>query len=510
MSYKPFPRQQEAIDKMVTFLNSKSKKKGIFVYPTSFGKSILISNVASKFPDKYFINVTNNKELLRQNYEKFLSYGFEASLCSKSLNSNEVGRITFATIGTLAKHVNFFKDKEVIILDDECQEGSKVGSQLDKFIKGVKNCKLIGTTATPFRLSANMQGSVLKMMNRDRTCIYSSIEDIVQIQEVVADKRWTPLVYKIRSVDQQDLKLNSSGSDYTNESVKKFNESNDTISKCIREIEQLLKEGRKSILVSVPFIEDARQLEAKLDCCRAVYSGMDNKERDKVIEDFKSLKIKVVAQVQILSVGFDHVLLDALVMAKPSNSLTFVYQLLGRLVRIHPDKKDAVVIDLSGNCDKFGRIEDITIENNDYTGGWAAFSGDRLLTNYPLGNQVVPTRKSLQQSKKREEQVLFFPAEDRKTDSIEIYFGKFKGKTVKEVYKENKSYLAWLASNKEFNWYGEKGQALKKEIFEILKLEYEEPKPIAPKPSYNSPAPVKEILEQHTNKFDFNSLKDLF
>ena len=224
MSYTPRKRQQEAIDKMVSFVNSKTTKKGLFIYPTSFGKSIVIANVDSKFPDKYFINVTTSKELLKQNYEKFCSYGYQASICSASLNSKEVSKITFATAGTLISQIDFFKDKDVIILSDEAHIGSKKGSQLFKFLSAVKKSKLIGTTATPLRLKAGMGSSQLKMMNRDRDCFYNSIEDVVQIEEVVNDNYWSKLIYQIEEVDESSLKLNESGTDFTDASLKVFSE----------------------------------------------------------------------------------------------------------------------------------------------------------------------------------------------------------------------------------------------------------------------------------------------
>ena len=114
MSYTLRPRQIEAVNKIEEFIKTKSNH-GLFVYPTSFGKSLVISAIAQKYQDKYFINVTNNKELLRQNYEKYTSYGLEASLCSASLKEVSVGKVTFATIGTLVKFVDFFKDKEVVL-----------------------------------------------------------------------------------------------------------------------------------------------------------------------------------------------------------------------------------------------------------------------------------------------------------------------------------------------------------------------------------------------------------
>ena len=471
MNYTLRPRQLEAVNKIDTFITNTKKNHGIFVYPTSFGKSLVIANIASKYPEKYFINVTNSKELLKQNYEKYTSYGFEANICSASLGEVGVGKVTFATIGTVVKFVDFFKDKDVIILDDECQEGSASGSQLHSFVKQLKNYKLVGVTATPFRLSQGMEGTSLKMMNRDRKCIYKSIEDVVQISEVVEQNYWSKLIYDVKNVDEEDLKLNTSGTEFTDDSIQKFKEVNDINNRLIQEIQDLISKGRKSILVSVPFISDAQEISSKLDICRAVYSGMDTKDRDNIISDFKSLKLKVVVQCRILSVGFDHPELDAIIMAKPTNSLTFYYQYLGRGVRIHPDKKDCVVVDFSGNFRRFGKIETLSIENSDLTKGWAVFNEDMLLSNYPLNTNNRPTKKSLLAKLKREQDKTSL----NEDDSL-FYFGKYKDKKVSDVMKENKSYLTWLLDQKDFNWYGENGRKLKQSIQKQLGVFLEDEK----------------------------------
>ncbi len=487
MSYTLRPRQEEAVNKIDTFITNSKKNHGLFVYPTSFGKSLVISNLASKYPNKYFINVTNSKELLKQNYEKYTSYGFEAEICSASLNSKNVGKVTFATITTLSKFVKFFEDKEVIIIDDEAQEGSKTGSQLHSFVKQLKNYKLVGVTATPFRLSQGMEGTSLKMMNRDRSCIYKSIEDVVQISEVVEQNYWSKLLYEVKDVDEESLQLNTTGTEFTDDSIQKFKEENDINNRVVEEIEQLLSQGRKSILVSVPFISDAQEIALKLDSCEAVYSGMDTKDRDRIIDSFKSLKLKVIVQCRILSVGFDHPQLDAIIMAKPTNSLTFYYQYLGRGVRIHPDKKDCVVVDLSGNFKRFGKIETISIENSELTKGWAVFNEDMLLSNYPLNTTNRPTKKSLQVK-------LNWEIESTKDSSSDLtfYFGKYKDKKISEVMKENKSYLTWLLDQKDFNWYGDRGTKLKECIEKNLGV-------FVQKYKINSVTTSKEVLNNYTN-----------
>jgi DNA repair protein RadD len=474
MSYTLRPRQEEAVFKIDRFISETKKNHGLFVYPTSFGKSLVIANMASKYPNKYFINVTNSKELLKQNYEKYTSYGFEAEICSASLNSKNVGKVTFATITTLSKFVKFFEDKEVIIIDDEAQEGSKTGSQLHSFVKQLKNYKLVGVTATPFRLSQGMEGTSLKMMNRDRSCIYKSIEDVVQISEVVEQNYWSKLLYEVKDVDEESLQLNTTGTEFTDNSIQKFKEENDINNRVVEEIKQLLSQGRKSILVSVPFISDAQEIALKLDSCEAVYSGMDTKDRDRIIDSFKSLKLKIIVQCRILSVGFDHPQLDAIIMAKPTNSLTFYYQYLGRGVRIHPDKKDCVVVDLSGNFKRFGKIETISIENSELTKGWAVFNEDMLLSNYPLNTNNRPTKKSLLSKLKWEQS----KKEQSVSEEVKFYFGKYKDKSVSEVLKENKSYLTWLLDQKDFNWYGDNGRRLKQSIQRHLGVFLEEEKEI--------------------------------
>ena len=507
MSYILRPRQLEAVNKIDEFILNSKKNHGIFVYPTSFGKSLVISSLASKYPDKYFINVTNSKELLKQNYEKYTSYGFEAQICSASLNSKEVGRVTFATITTLSKFIDFFKDKDVVIVDDEAQEGSATGSQLSEFVKKLKNYKLVGVTATPFRLSQSMEGTSLKMMNRDRSCIYKSIEDVVQISEVVEQNYWSKLLYDIKDVDEENLTLNTSGTEFTDDSIQKFKEVNDINNRLVEEIKDLISKGRKSILVSVPFISDAQEISSKLDVCEAVFSGMDTKDRDRIINDFKSLKLKVIVQCKILSVGFDHPQLDAIVMAKPTNSLTFYYQYLGRGVRIHPDKKDCIVVDLSGNYKRFGKIETISIENSELTKGWAVFNDDMLLSNYPLNTNNRPTKKSLLAKLQWEKSLKESKNNTSETD-IKFYFGKYKDKSVADVMKENKSYLTWLLDQKDFNWYGDSGRRLKQSIEKHLGVFLEEEKAIV---KNFKVIDNKSILENYTNSIKtINDLKELW
>lgn len=479
MSFKPFSRQQEAIDKMRSFINSKTTKKGLFVYPVAFGKSIVIANIAQKFPEKLFINICPNKELTKQNYDRYCSYGYEASICSASLGSNKIGQVTFATIGTIKKYIEFYKDKEVVIVNDEAQNFALRGSQLDKFIKSIKKCKVVGTTGTPVRLASSMQGTSLKMMNRMRACFYNSIEDVVQISEVIEDKRWSKLIYEVENVDESNLELNTQGTEYTLKSLKQFTEVNDIITKAKLSIEKLIEEGRKSVLVYMPFIDDAELLGVAVPEAGVLHSKIANNKRTQLVENFKSGKLKVLINCLILVEGFDYPELSAIVMCRPTNSINQYYQALGRLTRVHPNKKDGKIVDISGNFNKFGKIEELTFENLEYY-GWGMFNGKgELLTDFPLSAKVRPTKKSLKESWEKEQRIKteINRLEEENKNPI-FYFGMFKGKKLWDIAKTKdakrlKNYCSWLVdSNKKgkFKFYGDQGIALKKGIYEYLKL----------------------------------------
>ena len=98
----------------------------------------------------------------------------------------------------------------------------------------------------------------------------------------------------------------------------------------------------------------------------------------------------------------------------------------------------------------------MSIENSDLTKGWAVFNEDMLLSNYPLNTNNRPTKKSLLAKLKREQDKTSL----NEDDSL-FYFGKFLNKRVSEVLKKDRNYLTWLLENKDFKWYGNKGNELK-------------------------------------------------
>ena len=98
-----------------------------------------------------------------------------------------------------------------------------------------------------------------------------------------------------------------------------------------------------------------------------------------ILRKFKSGEIKVVANVGVLTTGFDYPELDTIVLARPTMSLALYYQMVGRAIR--PCKgKDGWIVDLCGTYKRFGKVEDLVL-TEPKKGQWQIESNGKQLTN---------------------------------------------------------------------------------------------------------------------------------
>ena len=383
MKYQLRDYQQRASNAAVTFFNEKNKgHNGLIILPTGAGKSLVIADIASRI-DEPLIVLQPSKEILEQNYNKLVSYDvFDCSIYSASLNRKEINRITFATIGSVMNHCNDF-DRFHYVIIDECHLVNPSEGMYKSFIEAVEGRKVVGLTATPFRLGQTIDpktinwkvpqyGSILKFITRTRPRIFDRVLYFAQVKELLDRGYLAQLRYfdmeKIEGgrLKMDNVKLNTTGADYDEKSLKAEFERADFYEYTLKIINRLLhpKNGtpRNGILVFTKFVEDAERLTWDLDgICEMVSGTTPKKEREAILERFKSGETKVVANVGVLTTGFDYPALDTIILARPTMSLALYYQMVGRAIRPFPGK-DGWVIDLCGTVSKFGAVEDLTID----------------------------------------------------------------------------------------------------------------------------------------------------
>lgn len=394
--YKPKftlrPYQREASDAAVIFFRDEEEKNALIIAPTGCGKSLIIADIAYRLGGNILI-LQPSAEILKQNYAKMQSYGVEdIAIYSASCGSKDIARITFATIGSIIRHKEDFAKFGAVIIDEADVCNAKEGMYVD-FISRIK-CKVLGLTATPYRLSsqqgklingmfkpcafdkkrphdpARVNRSIEKMLTGTRPRIFHKIIYQVPIQTLLEQGFLARLhYYSLKTINMNNVRRNSTGLDYDDRSL--FTEMQracftEQLAGIVRRVlnPKKTEDKRTGVLVFVRYIEQAVELCRLIPGCAMVSGETPKKEREKILADFKGGKIKVLANVGILVCGFDFPALDTIVFARPTMSLRVWYQSVGRIIRPYEGKK-GWVIDLGGNLERFGRVEDLHLTNDE-------------------------------------------------------------------------------------------------------------------------------------------------
>ena len=265
-------------------------------------------------------------------------------------------------------------------------------------------------------------------------CSLSSYLHVSQIQDIVKLGYWTPLEYQSYDFDTGALVYNSSGAEYTNDSIARSYENQNIGNKIVKKIAEL--QNRKSILVAVPTIEQATNLAKRIPSAAVVHGGTPKDERRRIIEEFRNQQIRVIVQVNVLTVGFDYPELDCLITGRPTASISWWYQFVGRGTRIHDNKKDCLVVDFVGSVEKFGKVEALYYKQ-DGDENWELYGENKKqITGIPMHEIGIHLEGGINLSEKRNE--------EGEIEKVYMTFGKYSGKPVASVPPY---YRKWLLDN---------------------------------------------------------------
>lgn len=384
MEYKLRYYQQEGVDKAVDFLRSKTQGNAIEVFPTGAGKSLIIANIAVKLGEPILV-FQPSKEILEQNYAKCQSLGLvPCAIFSASAGRKELDTITFCTIGSVIRHLDLLRGYKYALIDEcHCVNSKNSDTQYNTLIRTL-GLKVVGLTATPYRLHTNSFGTQLKFLTRTRPRIFSHVIHVTQVQELVKQGFLAKMeYYSLRKLNTDNLQVNSTGADYTDKSVKEEYRRSNFYGGIEEVVNRLRKVGRNRILVFTKFIEEAEYLTQRIPRCEIVTGDTPKAERERKLREFKDGTIEVVCNVGVLTTGFDYPALDTVVMARPTRSLSLWYQIVGRAIRPYEGKR-AWCVDLCGTYDRYGAVENLELREDKY--GWAVWDAlhNRQLTNVNL------------------------------------------------------------------------------------------------------------------------------
>lgn len=365
--------QREAINSFYDNFNDNDSQ--LIVVPTGAGKSLIQSHIANDAAvgGARVLCVTHRAKLIKQNYENFhkifprsdiITGIYSAELKRKEKNS----QILFASIQSIGK-------KEMPIFDliiiDEAHLVPLVGSGLYlQFIEKqrLKNnkIKILGLTATPYRLDGGVLINQEKKTNREAGLfdkksykyIFDRVIYNVNMIDLISDGFLANLRNKILPNEISTKKISVRRGEFDEKEVE--NEFLSNIDKICLDVKEKTVD-RKKVLIFAATQKLADIIAGKIGC-NVYHSGLQGPEKEKNLRDFETGAEKYFVNVNILTTGFDFPAIDAIVLIRATLSVSLYIQMVGRGSRLAPDKVDCLILDYGGNIRRFGAINDPKIK----------------------------------------------------------------------------------------------------------------------------------------------------
>ena len=338
------PYQREAIDAVLE-ARRKGVRRMVITLPTGAGKTVIFAHLA-RLAKRQVLVLAHREELLFQAREKL-----ERSLQGAGVVAIERGadrapvdaKILVCSIRSLHEErlARVLQGRDIgLVIYDEChhaaaEDNLRVLTQLGVFAPEWTGT-LLGFTATTGRGDGKGLDTVFQRI------VYSR-----SLPELIEQGYLAPL-RGFRVGTSADLgRLSPGGNDYREDELAEAIDIEERNALVARSIQELARD-RRTIAFCVT-VNHAMNLSRALNVIGVpagiVHGAMPSDVRQKALADFREGHTQVLTNVGVLTEGFDDPGVSCVAMARPTRSDGLYAQCVGRGTRLHPDKKNCLVLD---------------------------------------------------------------------------------------------------------------------------------------------------------------------
>lgn len=358
--------QREAVDAVWNHLYHKEGNP-LVALPTGTGKSLVVATLAEEALVKYraqsLLMLTHRQELVAQNAKQLVRYWPTApvGIVSAGLRKKELGRaVTFAGIQSIHKLAPELGPVNLCLVDECHLVPEKDGTMYRDFFGQLLDVnpfmRIAGLTATPYRT-----GLGLLTMGGVFTDICYDLTSRDNFNKLLREGFLAPLVPRETATELDVTGVATRNGDFVEAALQAAVDKESITRAAVEETVRLGAE-RKKWLIFASGVEHAEHIcEALIahGVPAAVVTGkLGSKEREQILADYASGKLRALVNNNVLTTGFDAPDLDLIVMLRPTLSTALWVQMLGRGTRPCPGKRDCLVLDFARNTPRLGPIND--------------------------------------------------------------------------------------------------------------------------------------------------------
>lgn len=374
--------QKDAVDAVIAHVK-KRLSPCLIECATGSGKSLIVAELAKFFsgaaPSKRVLCIAPSKELVEQNAAKYALTGNQSSVyCAsagkKCLRSQVIFASPQSALGTIDKIAHM--GVSAIIIDEAHGMTNTMKKLIDSVlsytIKGKlvnDKCRIIGMTATPYRMGTgyiyaiDSAGEEEINLDEDRAIepFYSKLLYRITAGELVNESFLSQVKIgdSSDSYDTSTLETDKFGR-FSAKSVEKTFSGN---TKTERIIQRVIDNSvnKMGVMIFAATISHAEEIASYLPSgeVEVITGKLKKKERDDKIERFKVQGYKYIVNVDILTTGFDAPHVDYVVIMRATESASLFQQIIGRGLRLHDDKEYCLISDFAENIERHKLQSDI-------------------------------------------------------------------------------------------------------------------------------------------------------
>ena len=356
--------QREAIDALYRYFEVNDGNP-LIVMPTGTGKSRVMAGFLEEiyrtWPDSRVLCLTHVRELIIQNYGalKEAWHDAPAGVYSAGLNRREMdAQILFAGIQSIHRKAYEVQQCDLVLIDEAHLIGRKDGGMYKRFLTDMMAInpamKVIGLTATPYRLDSGM-------LHEGADRIFTDIAYDLPMLRIMEEGYLCWVVPKATETIFDISGVGTRGGEFI---AAELEAAVNTAAINESAVDEIIAAGRDrgSWLIFCSGVAHAHDVADQLiergveAAC--VTGDTPTPERDRILRQFKEGTIQAVTNMGVLTVGFDAPGIDLIAMMRPTKSIGLYVQMIGRGARIATGKDDCVVLDFAGNTQRHGTVDD--------------------------------------------------------------------------------------------------------------------------------------------------------